>query len=71
MGSTSVLIMNGAPRIAPSPTCTRSSPVPKKIAMIGMEVSGSVVPTAARMLPTAPSGTFRRFPSHSIPFVKR
>jgi hypothetical protein len=41
------------------------------MAMIGIEVSGSVVPTAAKTLPTAPSEIFMRFPSHSIPFVKR
>ncbi|MER3425571.1 MAG: hypothetical protein C4293_22390 [Nitrospiraceae bacterium] len=29
--------MNGAPRIAPSPTSVRSRPVPKKMAMMGVK----------------------------------
>ena len=39
------------------------------MATIGIDVSGSVVPIAARTLPTAPSDRFRRLPSHSIAFV--
>ncbi len=41
----SVESMNGAPRIAPTPTpCDASEPPPKRIAMIGIIVSGSAVP---------------------------
>ena len=39
--------------------------------MIGMTVSGSAVPTAARMLPTALWCIFSRWPSSSIPLVNR
>ena len=47
--------MKGAPRIAPMPTCSAAAPPVNTMAMIGTSVSGSAVPTAARMLPTAPS----------------
>ena len=40
--------MNGAPRIAPTPTAwVASPPPPNTIAIIGIIVSGSAVPTAA------------------------
>src|SRR5512146_373775 len=58
--------MKGAPRIAPNPTS--ASP---RAAPMGIDVSGRVVPIAARTLPTAPSDRFRRLPSHSIALVKR
>ncbi len=66
----SVESMNGAPRIAPTPISSDAAPVANTIAMIGMSVSGSAVPTAARTDPTAPSARFRERPNHSIPFVK-
>jgi hypothetical protein len=69
MGTTSVLSMKGAPRIAPKPTSASSRLAPKKMATIGIEVSGRVVPMAASTLPTAPSESFRRRPNHSIAFV--
>ena len=47
--------MKGAPRIAPMPMSSDASVPVKRMAMIGMSVSGRAVPTAARMLPTAPS----------------
>ena len=47
--------MNGAPRIAPMPMSSEAAVPVKMMAMIGMRVSGSAVPTAARTLPTAPS----------------
>src|SRR6476469_8337033 len=63
--------MNGAPRIAPTPTpCDASEPAPDRIAMIGIIVSGRAVPTAARTEPTAPSASSSFRPNHSIPFVK-
>ena len=37
--------------------------------MIGIIVSGSAVPTAARTDPTAPSASSSFRPNHSIPFV--
>jgi len=46
--------MNGAPAIAPMPMACPPSPLAKKTAMIGMMVSGSAVPIAARILPTMP-----------------
>ena len=51
----SVESMNGAPRMAPTPTSSAAAPPVKTMAMIGTSVSGRAVPTAARMLPTAPS----------------
>ena len=51
----SVASMNGAPRIAPTPTSCEPAPVANTMAMIGMSVSGSAVPTAASTEPTAPS----------------
>src|SRR3954453_13276378 len=66
----SVESMNGAPRIAPTPMpCDASDPSPVRIAMIGIIVSGSAVPTAARTDPTAPSASSSFRPNHSIPFV--
>ena len=64
----SVVSMNGAPRIAPTPM---SSPAacPDAIAMIGRSVSGSAVPTAASTEPTAPSDRPKPSPTHSTPFV--
>ena len=60
----SVVSMNGAPRIAPTPM---SSPAacPDAIAMIGRSVSGSAVPTAASTEPTAPSDRPKPSPTHS------
>ena len=49
--------MNGAPRIAPTPTALADAPEANRIAMIGIIVSGSAVPTAARTDPTAPSAS--------------
>ena len=65
----SVASMNGAPRMAPTPTSCDDSPVAKRIAMIGISVSGSAVPTAASTDPTAPSASSSLRPNHSIPFV--
>ena len=61
--------MNGAPRIAPTPISSECACVENTIATIGIIVSGSAVPTAARTDPTAPSlrPSFR--PNHSMPFV--
>ena len=50
-----VASMNGAPRMAPMPMSSDASVPVNRMAMIGMSVSGSAVPTAARTLPTAPS----------------
>ena len=62
--------MNGAPRIAPTPTSSVASPPPPKtMAMIGIIVSGSAVPTAARTDPTAPWASSSLRPNHSIPLV--
>ena len=62
--------MNGAPRIAPTPTASVASPPPPNaIAMIGIIVSGSAVPTAASTEPTAPSASSSFRPNHSMPFV--
>jgi hypothetical protein len=58
MNIASVESMKGAPRIAPTPTpCEASEPAPVTMAMIGIIVSGSAVPTAARTEPTAPSAS--------------
>src|SRR5437773_12311716 len=66
----SVDSMNGAPRIAPIPTLSDAAlPPPNRIAMIGIIVSGSAVPTAASTDPTAPSASSSFRPNHSIPFV--
>src|SRR4051794_19340788 len=66
----SVESMNGAPRIAPTPMpCDASDPSPVRIAMIGIIVSGSAVPTAASTDPTAPSASSSFRPNHSMPFV--
>ncbi len=65
----SVDSMNGAPRIAPTPTSCDDSPVANRIAMIGIIVSGSAVPTAARTDPTAPSASSSLRPTHSMPLV--
>src|SRR3954449_6195738 len=62
--------MNGAPRIAPTPTAWLSSaPPPKAIAMIGIIVSGNAVPTAASTEPTAPCARSSFRPNHSMPLV--
>src|SRR5262245_45965491 len=67
----SVASMNGAPRIAPTPTpWDDSAPPPVRLAMIGIIVSGSAVPTAASTDPTAPSASWSFRPNHSMPFVK-
>src|SRR6188508_560035 len=66
----SVESMNGAPRIAPTPTPWEDSePPPVRIAMIGIIVSGSAVPTAASTDPTAPSASPSLRPNHSMPLV--
>ena len=62
--------MNGAPRMAPTPTSLDASPVANRIAMIGIIVSGRAVPTAARTDPTAPSARFSFRPNHSMLLVK-
>ena len=46
-----------------------SPPPATRIAMIGIIVSGSAVPTAASTDPTAPSASSSFRPNHSIPFV--
>ncbi len=64
--------MNGAPRMAPTPTSSAAVPPPAccwAMAMTGIIVSGSAVPTAARMLPVALSETPSRWPNHSTPLV--
>ena len=61
--------MNGAPRIAPSPTSLECGSAEKRMATTGMTVSGRAVPTAARTDPTAPSPRPIRWPNHSMPFV--
>ena len=66
----SVESMNGAPRMAPTPISSPASALPNRIAMIGMTVSGSAVPTAARTLPTAPSPRCSLRPNHSTPLQK-
>ena len=66
----SVASMNGAPRMAPTPiACDASDPPPARIAMIGINVSGSAVPTAASTDPTAPSASPSFRPNHSMPLV--
>ena len=66
----SVDSMNGAPRIAPTPTAwVASPPPPKTIAITGIIVSGSAVPTAASTDPTAPWARLSLRPNHSMPFV--
>src|SRR5688500_17396796 len=53
-----------------APTATSSAPsAPPTIATIGISVSGIAVPTAARMLPVAPSPICSRWPAHSTAFV--
>src|SRR6187200_1227196 len=64
----SVVSMNGAPRIAPTPISSPEA-CPDAIAMIGRIVSGSAVPTAASTEPTAPSDRPKPSPTHSTPFV--
>ncbi len=65
----SVASMNGAPRIAPTPMSSACSPVENRIAMIGIIVSGSAVPTAASTEPTAPSASPSLRPNHSMLLV--
>ena len=65
----SVASMNGAPRMAPTPTSCDDAPVANRMAMIGIIVSGRAVPTAARTEPTAPSASSSLRPNHSMPLV--
>ena len=65
----SVASMNGAPRIAPTPISSEAPPPANRMAMIGIIVSGSAVPTAARTDPTAPSARPSLRPNHSMPLV--
>ena len=75
MNMASVASVNGAPRMAPTPTSSVASVDSRPVrigpmmAMTGIRVSGNAVATAARTLPTAPSPKFRRWPNHSMPFV--
>ena len=67
--------MNGAPRMAPTPTSAELPGSPPKtigptMAITGISVSGMAVATAANTLPTAPSARFSLWPNHSIPLVK-
>ena len=64
-----VASMNGAPRTAPTPMSSPASPDVKRMAMIGIMVSGIAVPTAARTDPTAPSASSSLRPNHSMPLV--
>jgi hypothetical protein len=66
-----VASMNGAPRMAPTPTASPwpPAPPPNTTATIGISVSGMAVPTAAKTLPTTPSLTFSFSPSHSTALV--
>src|SRR6476646_3551208 len=64
-----VASMHGAPRIAPTPTACDASPDANRIAMIGINVSGRAVPTAASTDPTAPSANPSLRPNHSMPLV--
>src|SRR6185369_3265060 len=61
--------MNGAPRIAPTPISSECASPENRMAMIGIIVSGSAVPTAANTDPTAPSARPSLRPNHSMPFV--
>ena len=65
----SVESMNGAPRMAPTPTSLDACPLEKTIAMTGIIVSGRAVPTAARTDPIAPSASSSLWPNHSMPLV--
>ena len=66
----SVESMNGAPRIAPTPIARADAAAgANRIAMIGIIVSGSAVPTAASTDPTAPSASSSFRPNHSMPLV--
>ena len=47
----------------------RRRPLANRIAMIGINVSGSAVPTAASTDPTAPSASSSLRPNHSMPLV--
>ena len=68
----SVESMSGAPMIAPTPTSSRTCWVPAlvRIATTGTMVSGSAVPTAAKIEPVTPSEIFRRSPRCSRALVK-
>src|SRR3972149_6951725 len=68
----SVDSMSGAPRIAPTPTSSRTSSVlaVERIATIGTMVSGRAVPTAAKMEPVMPSEILSRSPRCSRALVK-
>ena len=58
----------GAPMIAPTATSSEPS-APPMIATIGISVSGIAVPTAASMLPVAPSPSPSLLPDHSTALV--
>ena len=64
----SVVSMRGAPRMAPTPISFPAS-FPTSTAISGRTVSGRAVPIAARTLPTTPSDSPKRSPTHSMPFV--
>ena len=62
--------MNGAPRMAPTPTSSLTcAEEPPKIATSGTIVSGRAVPTAAKMLPVTPSENLSLAPSDSMALV--
>ena len=61
--------MKGAPRMAPTPTSLAAMPPPKTMAINGIIVSGSAVPTAASTDPMAPSPSSSLWPNHSMPLV--
>src|SRR3954452_21921724 len=56
---------SGPPRAAPMPTWAPLSLLPKSTATRMTTLSGSAVPAAARIVPTATGPTLRRTPSHS------
>jgi len=62
--------MSGAPRMAPMPTCSRTSCVAptEKIATTGTMVSGIAVPMAAKIEPVTPSEMPSRSPRCSRAF---
>src|SRR5450759_2811301 len=65
----SVASMNGAPRMAPTPTSPPAAPPERTMAMNGIIVSGRAVPTAASTEPIAPSLRLSFRPNHSMPLV--
>ena len=64
--------MSGAPKIEPTPISWLVSidPEGKSNAIIGTEVSGRAVPTAAKIEPVTPSDIFNFCPKCSKAFVK-